>query len=220
MIIVFSGTDGAGKSTQIEQLMSAYKEQGYSVKYVWARGGYTPLFSWAKGVARKLLRKKLPAAGQSKAREKILKKGPVSRLWLGIATVDLILLYAVYVRGLSLFGRVVVCDRYIEDTGLDFIHNFGESFKPDGFLWRMLQWLAPRPDYAFLLTVPVDVSLHRSKLKNEPFPDSPETLHWRLDQYMNESIFPADVFIKIECQQPVEAIQEMIQQRVLERTRS
>lgn len=211
MIIVFSGTDGAGKSTQINKLITYYKSEGKSTVYLWSRGGYTPLFSWAKSIVRKLLRKKLPKAGQSKARDEIIQKGSISRLWLFIAILDLMLLYGFYVRLLSFSGKVVICDRYIEDTFLDFTHNFGDSFNPESFMWRVLIYLSPKPDYAFLLTVPVEVSKYRSTLKNEPFPDTPETLEWRLNKYMDEAIFPSTRFYKIDCQQSVEDIQQIIQ---------
>lgn len=211
MIIVFSGTDGAGKSTQIEKLTDYYAESGKVVCHLWARGGYTPGFSGLKKLLRLFAGKKLPGAGVSDSRNQILKKKSVSNAWLSLAILDLILFYAVYARGLSWLGRVVICDRYIEDTFLDFTHNFGCSFKANGFLWKLLIFLAPNPDHAFLLTVPVDVSLYRSTLKNEPFPDTPETLEWRLKMYMDEVIFPSNRFCKVDCQQPVDDIQKIIQ---------
>ena len=48
MIVSFSGCDGAGKSTQINQLIKSLRLNGYKVKYIWSRGGYTPTFSIAK----------------------------------------------------------------------------------------------------------------------------------------------------------------------------
>ncbi len=214
MIIVFSGTDGAGKSTQIERLMLALEDRGKKPVYLWSRGGYTPLFSRIKDLARVLLGKKLPKSGRSQAREKLLNKGFVSHMWLIIAIADLILLYGVYVRWLKARGKIVVCDRYIEDTYLDFKYNFGTSFNPNGILWKTLLMVSPEPDYAFLLTVPVDVSLYRSQIKNEPFPDSRETLEWRLTQYNDESVFPANKFYRIDCQQDIDAIQELIQDKI------
>ena len=210
MIISFSGTDGAGKSTQINKLMLYFQSEGKSAIYLWSRGGYTPLFSWAKSVLRKLFRKKLPEAGLSESRDAMIRKGAISRLWLIVAMVDLFLLYVIYVRLLSFSGRVVICDRYIEDTFLDFTHNFGGSFNPKSLMWRALVYLSPKPGYAFLLTVPVDVSKYRSNLKNEPFPDTPETLEWRLNKYMDEASFPSTRFYKIDCQQSVEDIYQII----------
>jgi thymidylate kinase len=213
MIIAFSGTDGSGKSTQIN-LLSSYVEsnQGRS-KIVWGRGGYTPLFSFIKKILRVLLAKKIPQAGISQSRDKMLKKKFISRIWLNIAILDLFLFYGLYVRMLSLFGFVVICDRYIEDTEIDFRRNFPNDFDSESLLWNLLTWSLPAPDLSFLLYVPVDVSLVRSKIKGEPFPDTPETLSFRLKTYLNESLFPSDKYHKIDCQQSMENIQTEIREK-------
>ncbi len=211
MLVVFSGTDGAGKSTQIELLKQFYLTNGRKVSHLWARGGYTPGFNFIKKIVRTILVNKLPASGMSDNREDLINKKSVSNMWLVIATLDLILFYAIYARGLSWLGRVVICDRYIEDTCLDFTKNFGDAFKSNSLLWRLLVLLAPKPNVSFLLTVPVDVSLYRSTLKYEPFPDTPETLAWRLSMYMDDAIFSDSFFYKIDCQQPIEDIQQAIQ---------
>ena len=44
MLIVLSGTDCAGKSTQIDLLKQFFSMKGHSVKILWARG-VTPQFS-------------------------------------------------------------------------------------------------------------------------------------------------------------------------------
>lgn len=206
MIIVFSGTDGAGKSTQIEMLTHYFEAKGRTCKSVWARGGYTPLFSAIKSLARGLLGKKIPAQGNNKDREKMLKKGSVSTLWLIIAIWDLILFYGIYVRAMSFIGKVVICDRYVEDTALDFEHNFDTVFNPSGLLWRLLLWTTPKPQHSFLLWVPVQISQERSILKNEPFPDSVETLEYRLDCYLDPNRFSADQYSRIKCTSTINEI--------------
>ena len=128
MIIVFSGTDGSGKSTQIEMISNYLESNQYKIKVVWGRGGYTPLFSSLKKILRVLLTKKIPQAGISQSRDKMLKRKSISKTWLTIAILDLFLFYGLYVRILSLFGFVVICDRYIEDTEIDFRRNFPNDF--------------------------------------------------------------------------------------------
>ncbi|WOG25814.1 hypothetical protein [Endozoicomonas sp. 8E] len=209
MILVFSGTDGAGKSTQIELLKDYYKDKEKHVKYLWGRGGYTPCFKSVKKLAKRLFFKKI-SEGKSKERERIIQRKSVSSVWLFIAITDLLMFYGLYARIHSWLGYVVICDRYLEDSCLDFKLNFGSRFKEKGFLWCMVKLLAPKPDKSFLLYVPVELSLERSKFKNEPFPDSPETLKWRLEYYLNEKYFPSEKFCKIECQHSVEAIQALI----------
>lgn len=210
MLIVFSGTDGAGKSTQIEKLSNKLTLDGKQTVYLWSRGGYTPLISYFKKIVRKLLGNKLPKAGQSKNRDVMLEKKSVSSIWLFLAIVDLILLYGIYVRFLRVTGKVVICDRYVQDTYLDFKNNFPNGFNSESLLWKFLKFLAPEPNVSYLLFVPVKVSQERSLLKNEPFPDSEETLVFRLKNYLDENIFPSTKYIKIDCQKPIDEIHQEI----------
>ncbi len=216
MIIVMSGVDGAGKSTQIN-LISAYcKELNYRVKVLWARGGYTPLFKILKRILRVSAKGKTGSSiyvGSS--RVKILKNKYVSWLWLNVATLDLILFYAIYARFLSACGLVVICDRFIEDTFLDFTLNFQESFNPDGILWRILRKISPKPSNSFLLLVPVDVSIYRSKLKNDPFPDSNEVLEWRYSKYNDSSLFSGDRYTLIDATMSIEDVKNNILSELL-----
>lgn len=214
MIIVFSGTDGAGKSTQIELLTRYFEAKGRSCISVWARGGYTPLFSAIKSLARLLLGKKIPAQGNNTDREKILKKSSVSTLWLILAIWDLILFYAGYVRIMRFLGKVVICDRYVEDTALDFERNFDNVFNPTGILWRLLLWVTPKPEHCFLLWVPIQISQERSTLKNEPFPDSLETLEYRLEAYLDTNRFPADQYKLIKCTSKIDEISQSIMKSI------
>lgn len=210
MIIVFSGTDGAGKSTQIEKLRDYLELKGEKTHYLWSRGGYTPLISHFKGLLRKVLGKKLPKAGKSQNRDKILKKKSVSSIWLTLAILDLIILYGFYVRFLSLTGKVVVCDRYVNDTYLDFKNNFPKTFNSESLLWKFLKFFIPKPDLSYLLYVDVKVSQERSLLKNEPFPDSKETLMFRLENYLDEKLFPSTSYKKIECLKTIDDIHQEI----------
>lgn len=183
-LIVFSGVDGAGKSTQIESLAADLRGGGHIVDSLWARGGYTPLFSLFKNVLRRVRPGALPKPGQSCERTRQFQSLRVRKVWLTFALLDLILCYAVWLRLKIWSGRIVLCDRYWEDTLLDFQRNFPQESINRWTLWRFLVWSAPRPDRRFLLMVPPEESVRRGKLKNEPFPDSPDTLEWRYKRYL------------------------------------
>lgn len=209
MIIVFCGTDGAGKSTQIKLLRSKLNKH-LKTQLIWARGGYTPGFSLLKKVARTLLGKSAPSAGESKQRESLLNQSSVSTSWLIIATLDLLFYYAIYLRYLNLRYDIVFCDRYVADTELDFERNYPSTFKPKGFLWGLLKHVVPNPDKQLLLHVPVQISQERSKLKNEPFPDSKETLEFRLSRYLDENRFPSSLYRKLDCTRSISVIHKEI----------
>lgn len=182
-LIVFSGLDGAGKTTQIELLLARLNEANQRPRYLWTRGGYTPLFDSLKSLLRRLPGKVVPNAGPSAQRTQTLGKSWVRHLWLTIALLDLLWIYCVQIRWWIWRGETLVCDRYIWDTLIDFRLNFPTDQVEQWRLWSLLQWASPRPDLALALTIPVDESLRRSKLKEEPFPDAPEVLRERLRAY-------------------------------------
>lgn len=184
ILIVFSGLDGAGKSTQIQRLVERLRSQGQSPVIYWTRGGYTPLFSAVKAALRRLSRgRAVPQAGPSQQRSQALARPAVQRLWLALAMVDLLWIYGVQVRWQRWRGRVVLCDRYLGDSELDFRLNFPQQPFQRWLLWRLLAWATPQPDASFLLLIPVEESIRRSQMKHEPFPTPPDLLAQRLRGY-------------------------------------
>jgi thymidylate kinase len=215
-IIAFSGTDGAGKSTQIALVKIFFESRDYKVKVLWSRGGYTPIFSNLKKFLRIVSLKKIPKSGKSIIRSRLLDNSLVSNIWLSIAIIDLIILYGLYLRLLRLIGYVVICDRYIKDTEIDFIRNFPNTFNQKSFLWRLLLKISVTPGRVFLLHIPVELSLERSDVKNEPFPDTPETLAFRLESYLDDDNFPSDKYFKIDCQKSIQDVYLKIEEELKE----
>ena len=210
MILSFSGLDGAGKSTQIDHLRSWLTQQGYNTTVLWARGGYTPGFEWLKKFIRLLLRNKIPLPGNSISRDKQLSRPFIAKLWLSIAILDLMMYWGIYLRFQLLVGNVVICDRFLDDTRLDFSRNFPQISFDKLILWKMLCFVIPKADRYFLLWVPVSESIRRGKLKDEPFPDDSDTLEWRLSSYLNEKYFPSNLYVKLNCTEAIEDVSNKI----------
>ena len=210
MIVTFSGMDGAGKTTQINKLISKLENHKKHVSYIWARGGYTPGFELLKKIIRKVFRKSVPKSGFSTDRKKIISKPFVSWIWLNIAIFDLAILYGVIVRLKLLFGYTIICDRYIDDTALDFKLNFPNTNFENMFVWKLLNFIATSPDKSFLFLIPVEVSMQRSIQKNEPFPDSQEILQSRLNSYNDNNLFCQDKYFVIDGTKNIEKVESII----------
>lgn len=214
MIIVFSGADNAGKSTQIDLLISSISKSGHSVYSIWSRGGYTPGFEFVKKTLRIILGKKAIPSGKDDNRDRLISNLLVSRLWLFLAMLDLLVLYAISIRIKSLFGRVVICDRYLGDTSIDFSLNFPNSNFEKMWMWKLLVAFSPKPDIGLLFNLPIEESIHRSRLKKEPFPDSKEVLVQRLKIYETSNLFTGKSWIKIDGLDSIEYSANIIKKKV------
>lgn len=209
-LFVFSGIDGAGKTTQIESFLSSLRQAGHRPKLIWSRGGYTPGVNLLKAMMRRIFRRQVPAAGPSSQRDAAFLHGGVRRCWLRLAIVDLAFYYGVWIRFLRWTGRTVVCDRYWQDTLLDFQTNFAGENVDRWFLWRLFVRFCPRPSGAILFLIPVDESIQRCQQKDEPFPATPEVLARRHSAY--ETWAAVGDWHVIDGLRPVEDIAEEIRQ--------
>lgn len=184
-MIVFSGLDGAGKSTQINLLKDAYTNTGKTSIIFWSRGGYSPGMILLKSLFIKKERK-LQECNDSAIinHNKKFSNTLIRKIWLFLSILDLIYFYGVYIRIKELFGVKVICDRYIFDTSIDFKLNFPQEKVDKWLIWKLLKIVALKPQKHFVITISIEESIKRSKLKNEPFPDSIEVLRKRLNQYL------------------------------------
>jgi thymidylate kinase len=186
MVIVFSGLDCSGKSTQIDILKQKLKKKGQKNMVFWSRGGYTPGFQKIKDVIRMYGGKSMPEPGHTLQREEALSNPIIRKVWLTVAMMDLIYYYAIYLRIKSQLGYTIICDRYMMDTNIDFHLTYPMEGTEKWVLWKILKFTAVKPDFHFVSTIPVPESVRRSKFKYEPFPDTPEVLLLRLDLYQKE----------------------------------
>jgi thymidylate kinase len=212
-LIAFSGIDGAGKSTQIEMIIKRLKSEGYSPKYLWSRGGYYGPINTIKTNIRRIFGEKvIPIGRDSKARTKAFSNKYIRNIWLHFAIFDLIMIYCMYIPLLNLFGRTVIADRYLFDTKIDFSLNFPEIKVINWSIWRLLEKLAPTPARHYLLLIPIAESMRRSKLKNEPFPDSKIVLQRRLKYY--KDFGKLNEIVVVDCLKSVESVQYEILEQI------
>lgn len=204
MLIALSGIDGAGKSTQLELLADFFRQQNLKTVNLWTRGGYTPGINWIKDLGRKFAGKKLPPSGNSSQREQILGRSWVQNIWLTLAILDLFWIYGVRVRWWLRQGKVVICDRYIWDTLIDFKIMFPHVDVEKWTLWKLLVFITPIPSVQCLLLIPLELSEIRCKQKFEPFPDTPARRRRRYSLYQEFLI--RSYWKAIDSTRPVDTI--------------
>jgi thymidylate kinase len=214
VIITFSGVDCAGKSTQIDELILSLNENNHPTYYLWSRGGYTLGIEMIKNIFRFFLGNRLFPSGKSKKRTKTMSNPIFSRIWLNAAILDLIFFYCILLRFKSFIGKIVICDRYVVDTYLDFSLNFPHISFEKMWLWRLLIKLHPKPALSFLFILPVTDSIERSRKKNEPFPDSKEFFEKRLNGYQNSHFCAGDNWINIDGLDSIELTKKIIKNKV------
>lgn len=186
--IVFSGIDGAGKTTQIERLREFLAQSNIKNDYIWIRGGYTSGFEKIKGLLRRNTNSVIiPPSGNNPERRAAFSKPIIRRIWLILAIIDLIRVIKFEIPRFLRNGTTIICDRYLLDTLVDFKINFPQEKIENWPLWKLLQKTALKPDISFLLLIPVDESIRRSDIKREPFRDTREILATRYDCYRSLS---------------------------------
>ena len=184
-MIVFSGIDSSGKSTQIRYLNRYFRTQGNRTSIVWSRGGYTSGMEVIKKIIRWLFKSdSIPEPGDEENHKKVFKNTRIAKIWLGMAISDLIRLYSIQLKIMNDLGFIIICDRYINDTLIDFRMKFPGIDFERWILWRLLEKTALKPYKSILLEISIEESLCRSEEKNEPFPESEKDRRRRYNCYM------------------------------------
>lgn len=183
-MISFSGIDCGGKSTQIEKIDAYLKAKGKRCKVIHSRGGYTPMLEFVKNLIRK------DNGGKSEESEKYRAEvhgSPKKRkllLWLSIA--DLGAYYGIWFRLVELFGTTILADRYFWDSYIDFKMKYPEFDFERWLVWKLAKAIYKKPKHSIIYTIPAELSMYRSTLKDEPWPEPVEVRRDRIDRYMAE----------------------------------
>lgn len=182
-MISFSGIDCCGKSTQIQLICEQFDKVGKKYEVIWSRGGYTPGIEWIK---------KLIRHGKTESKEsRILKSTQVNensfkRKVLFVAgLIDLCAYYSIVLRVKGL-TKEIICDRYIWDTYIDYKMKYPDYRFDKGFWWNLTLKTMVKPKPSFCLFIPAEMSMYRSSLKKEPFPEPVEVRQKRINWYESE----------------------------------
>jgi thymidylate kinase len=164
MLVTFSGVDGCGKTTQARALQSAVETCLLRADYVWSRGGSAPWIAWLNRLIRRstgVAQAQTTDAKVEMRRQQL--RSPWKRwAWSWLTAGELLLQYTWRVTLPLLRGRIVICDRYVDDALADWSAYFGEQAVEKRLAARLLRALTPRPRRAYWLDVPAEVAQSRS----------------------------------------------------------
>ena len=185
-MIAFSGIDCGGKSTQIDLISQYMKDHKIRHRILWSRGGYTPCLEAMKTLIRsdKSSDEHGRQAEQYRAQVHANPKKRKLLLWLSI--LDLGLYYGIWFRLVELFGFTILADRYFWDSYIDFKLKYPEFDFEQWCVWRFAKAIYKKPEHSIIYTIPAEVSMYRSTLKDEPWPETREERAARIDCYMEQ----------------------------------
>lgn len=184
-MISFSGIDCGGKSTQIEKIEDYYKNKTKKrIKVIHSRVGYTPMLEFFKTLIRK--DKKATKEEQELYREQIHANSKKRRMLLWLSIFDMAIYYGIYFRFVEMFGITIMADRYFYDSYIDLRMKYGEIDYESWKVWALCEKIYLKPKYSIIYVIPAEVSMYRSELKDEPWPEPIEVRKQRISEYMKE----------------------------------
>lgn len=183
-MISFSGIDCGGKSTQIDKVYSDFVNRNKKVKIVHSRVGYTPALEWFKTLIRK--DKGMSDEQKAEYREGIQSNSKKRKLLLWLSLFDLAFYYGVYFRFVELFGTTILADRYFWDSYIDLCMKYSNVDYEKWIVFKLCKAIYKKPTYSIIYVIPAEVSMYRSTLKDEPWPEPVEVREKRIEMYMKE----------------------------------
>lgn len=215
-LIVITGIDGSGKTTQAELLVKSLKEDGREVAYVWSRWVPSFLRPLVKKIKKDELKQPEKASDKISAlkarKQKFLKNPIIQWLWLGAFFLDYGLQIFAKIRIRLLFNKqIIISDRIFYDSLIDQVVGLGESkdwlINSMNTFWMRIVF--PTPDMVFYIDCPEEIAFSR---KQDSFTPDIEYHIKRRKLYIN--LAEKYNWIIIDGTLPVDEIATQIESRV------
>lgn len=163
-LICFTGMDGTGKTTQAKKLVKSLQAKGIKCHYAW--NTYQPfLIKPLILIVRMLFFRGKDAfrdyAGYTGTKKKLFGKRYLAQGYKYLALFDYLCQSFIRIRLPLLLGKNIVSDRYIYDFAVNLVVDSEYAVRHDTKLLSELFSLLPRPDLAFLIDLPEEVSFQR-----------------------------------------------------------
>jgi thymidylate kinase len=160
ILVSFSGMDGAGKSTQIDNLRSIAESQGLKVAVLTFWDNVVMLSRYREGFVRKVFKSESGVGEPGKPvnrRDKNVRGWHMNLVRHGLYAFDAVHLPMVIARARNSGADVIIMDRYIHDelANLPLKNPFTRAYV------RTVANLVPRPDIAFVLDAEPELAYTR-----------------------------------------------------------
>ena len=182
MLVSFSGIDSAGKTTQIEMLLSYGRENNISMKRLWGKARGTPGVVFLKSLVRR--DRKMSQKEKMEYRADFFQNTKKKKFLLIMSLLDLLWFFGIYYRIQNLLHRVIVLDRYIWDTYIEVKTEFRGIEFEKWILWKLVVAVSPKPKTSFLFVIPAEESIRRDIQKQDLTVDSLELKKEKISLYM------------------------------------
>lgn len=211
MIISFSGIDSCGKGTQINLLKDNLQGREIKTNVIWARGTWTPGVELIKKIVR---RDKGFSEDEKEEYRKQARTNPTSaKIILILSILDLIWYFGFWYRVQNLINRVLICDRFIWDTYVDFKVNFSSFNFEQWIIWKVLVLITPIPDVSVMLILTAEESYRRGVIKDEFFMESVEVKEQKVSVY--DSLIQQNKWnLVIDATSPIDSVFNIIKSKV------
>ena len=119
-------------------------------------------------------------------RESINTNSKKRKLLLWLSIFDLSIYYGFYFRIVELFGTTILADRYFWDSYIDLKMKYPDVNYEKWLVWKWCKSVFQKPEHSSIYVIPAEVSMYRSTLKEEPWPEPIEVRETRINLYMEE----------------------------------
>jgi thymidylate kinase len=162
-VVIISGPDGSGKTTQARIIVGTLRKQGVNAHYRWIRFIHLlslPLLAYA--TIRGYTQIETLPNGRRTGIHTFWQSELVARIYPCVLYLDMVIAKIIYLDIPSiLFGRVIVCDRFVVDAVIDImIDTRGYSFHKSRMGFKFLK-LNPTESVNVVLTSDLGTILAR-----------------------------------------------------------
>ena len=162
-VVIISGPDGSGKTTQARILVDTLRRQGANAHYRWIRFVHLlslPLLVYA--TTRKYTHYELLPSGRRVGYHTFWRSKLMSRIYPCLLYLDMVVAKVMYLDiPTFLFRRIIVCDRFAIDAMVDIMTDTRQSSFHESRLGHKFLRLTPRKSVNIVLITDLHTILTR-----------------------------------------------------------